>query len=35
MAQPDGPHREQSMDRVSALDSIADVMRQALDATEK
>jgi hypothetical protein len=34
-AQPVGLLHDQLMDRISAFDSIADVMRQALDATEK
>ena len=32
LAHPERPLRDQLMDRVSELDSIADVMRQALDA---
>jgi hypothetical protein len=32
LAQPDGPLCDQLIDRVSELDSIADVMTQALDA---
>ena len=35
MAQLEGPFRDHLMDKVSELDSIADVMQQALDAIEQ
>jgi hypothetical protein len=35
LAQPEGPIRDRLIDKVSELDSIADVMRQALDAMKE
>jgi hypothetical protein len=35
IAQPEGPLRDRLVDKVSSLDSIADVMRKALDAMDE